>query len=142
VIPHFIELGKRPRHSFRTTACQGLKKFKSDEAFAAIKALAATTADDMKGDGTTRELDESSARGVRQAAVSALTECPHPDALAEVWKAADDESENVRLTVLHKAFEVKSAEARKIIEKMTEDASERVRNEANRYAGLLAKEKK
>lgn len=142
VIPHFVKLSQLPRVEPRYAACEGLKKFKTGEAFAALKAMTATTGDDLKGSAVNRQLEESSARAVRHVAVSALTDCPHPDALPLVWKAVGDENDSVRLTVLHKAFEVKSAEARKIIEKLTEDADERVRNEAKRYAGLLAKEKK
>ena len=142
VVPHFVALGKLPRVEPRYAACEGLKRFKTDEAFAALKAIAATTGADLKGSAINRQLEESSARAVRHSAVHALADCPHPDALAEVWKAVDDESDAVRMTVLHKAFEVKSAEARKIIEKLTADADERVRDEAKRYAGLLAKEKK
>ncbi len=43
--------------------------------------------------------------------------------------------------MLNAAFDVKSAEARKIIDKLTDDTDERVQTEAKRYAGLLAKEK-
>lgn len=142
VIPHFVKLSQLPRVEPRYAACEGLKKFKTDEAFAALKAMTATTGDDLKGSAVNRQLEVSSARAVRHVAVSALADCPHPDALPLVWKAVDDENDSVRLTVLHKAFEVKSAEARKIIEKLIEDTDERVRNEAKRYAGLLAKEKK
>lgn len=142
VIPHFVKLGQLPRVEPRYAACEGLKKFKTDDAFTALKALAATTADDLKGSAVNRQLEESSARAVRHAAVHALADCPHPEALPLVWKAAGDENDAVRMTVLHKAFEVKSAEARAIIARLTDDADERVRNEAKRYADLLAKEKK
>ncbi len=50
---------------------------------------------------------------------------------------ADDRYYGVRMTVLHKAFEVKTPEARAIIRKLTADENERVRDEAKRYQKLL-----
>ncbi len=143
VIPHFIELGKRPRLEARYAACEALGKFNTDEAFAALKALYATTGADLKGSAINAQLEESSANGVRHAAIGAILDCGHPDALAFGWKTAiDDGYDGVRMTVLHKAYEVKSPAARKVIAALLTDADDRIRGEAKRYTELLAKAKK
>ena len=140
MIPHFIKLAARPRPEHRMTAGDVLSRFGTDEAFAALKKLADTTAADLRGSATTVELEESSAAGVRHSAVGAIGKCPHPDALPLFWSHADDEYYGTRITVLHRAAEVKSLKARAIIEKMTTDTNETVRNEAIRYREKLKKE--
>jgi hypothetical protein len=137
VVPYFAALAKKPHFSPRFAAARSLGKYKSDEAFEALKQLAKTTGTEIRASATTMELAESSAAGVRHAAVHAIGDSPHPKAVATLWTFAADPSYAVRVTVLHKAAEVKSAEARTIITKMTADANETVRNEAKRYQKLL-----
>lgn len=140
VIPHFIELGKRTHPSHRYAACEGLSHFKTDEAFAALKTLYATTGADLRESATTQELANSSADGVRHAAIGAILDCGHPKALAFGWKAAlEDGYYGVRLTALHKAYKVKSPAARKVIAALRTDPHESVRGEAKRYTDLLEK---
>jgi RNA polymerase sigma factor (sigma-70 family) len=140
-ISYFVTLSQRAHSSYKQTACEGLKKYSTNDAFVALKAMSLTKGDDLVDNGGTKEQMESSARSVRHYAISALTDCGHNDAVAEVWKAQDDESYAVRMTVLHKAYAVKSDESRQIIDKMTKDTNEQVKTEAKRYAGLLAKER-
>ena len=140
VIPHFVALAQKPHPSPRFAACATLGQYKSDAAFAALQKLAKTTGADLRDSATTLELAESSADGVRHAAVHAIGVSPHPKAIPLLWTFANDRYEGVRLTVLHRAAEVKTAEARAIIKQMTCDKEERVRNEAERYRKQLAKE--
>jgi HEAT repeat protein len=48
-----------------------------------------------------------------------------------------DESENVRLTVLHALVKIPADEALPLLDEMARDRSARVSIEAKRYAGLL-----
>ncbi len=140
VIPHFVTLAGLPRPEARMHAGDVLGRFDTDEAFAALKKLLGTTAADLRGSATTVELEEHSAAAVRHSAVGAFGKCPHPDALPLFWSHADDEYYGTRITVLHRAAEVKSVKARAIIEKMTTDKNEIVRDEAIRYKKELMKE--
>jgi hypothetical protein len=140
VIPHFAALAEKPHSSPRFAACAPLGRYKNDEAFEALKKLAKTTGADIRSSATTLELAESSADGVRHAAVHAIAGSPHPRAIAFLWTFADDRYYGVRLTVLHKAAELKTPEARAIIQEMTSDAHVTVCNEAIRYLKKLAKE--
>ncbi len=140
VVPYFAALAEKPRYSPRFAACAPLGRYKTDKAFEALKMLAATTGADIRASATTAELAETSADGVRHAAAVAIAGSPHPTALPFLWTLADDRYHGVRLTVLHKAAEVKTPEARDIIQKMNSDANETVRNEALRYKKKLAQE--
>ena len=137
-IPHWIVLAEKPHFSPRITACRALGHYKTDEAFEALKKLLKTTAADVRGSATTLELDESSAKGVRGWAIHAIATSPHPKALPLLWTFADDPDDGVRLTVLHKAAELKTPEARAIIRRMTSDATAMVRDEAIRYQKSIA----
>jgi HEAT repeats len=137
VVPYFIALAQQPHPSPRYAACEVLGSYKSDEAFAALQKLAKTTGAELRDSATTLELAESSADGVRHAAVHAIGVSPHPKAIALLWTFAGDRYEGVRLTVLHRAAELKTPEARAIIKQMTCDKEERVRNEAQRYLKQL-----
>jgi RNA polymerase sigma factor (sigma-70 family) len=132
VIPYFAELAQKPHFASRLAACAPLGRFKNDEALEALKKLAGTTAE-IRDSATTLEIAESSADNVRQAAVHAIAGSPHPKAMALLWTFADDRYYGVRLTVLHRAAELNTPEARAVIEKMTSDSNEAVRKEAIRY---------
>jgi len=139
VVPYFVKLAQKPHQSPRMAACGPLGRYKSDEAFAALKKLMTTTAADVRHGSTTWELAESSADAVHHYAIHAIAESPHPEALRFLWTQAGDRYYGVRLTILHKAAEVKTPEARAIINMMTQDVNETVRKEAVRYRGMLAK---
>ena len=138
-VPYYITLSKQPHHEPRMTACQGLADYGTDEAFEALNAMTKTTSADLRGSATTVKLEESSAAGVRQSAVYAIGKNPHKDALATLWTFAGDADYAIRITVLHKAAEIETAEATAIIETMTEDANATVRDEAKRYRSERAK---
>ncbi len=137
VVPHFVALAELPHDSPRAAACDPLGRYNSDPAFAALKKLSKTTAAEVRDGSTTLALAESSADGVRHSAAHALGTSPHPKALPYLWTLVDDRYYGVRMTVLHKAFEVKTPEARAIVRKLTADENERVRDEAKRYQKLL-----
>ena len=142
IIPYWIVLAEKPHFSPRITACRALGHYKTDEAFAALKKLLKTTADEVRGSATTPEGDEGCAKAVRHWAIDGIGASPHPKALPLYWTFANDPYYGVRLWVLQKAAEVKTPEARAIIQKMTSDENETVRNEAVRYQKLLAKDEK
>lgn len=137
VVPYYVTLAELPHDSPRSAACDPLGRYNSDPAFAALKKLSKTTAADVRDGSTTLALAESSADGVRHSAAHALGTSPHPKALPYLWTLVDDRYYGVRMTVLHKAFEVKTPEARAIIRQLTADENERVRDEAKRYQKLL-----
>ncbi len=138
-VPYYIALSKQPHHEPRMTACQGLADYGTDEAFEALKAMTKTTGADLRGSATTVKLEESSAAGVRGSAVHAFGKNPHKDALSTLWTFSRDADYAIRITVLHKAAEIETAEATAIIETMTEDANATVRDEAKRYRSERAK---
>lgn len=140
VIPYFATLAEKPHFSPRIAAARALGKYNSDEAFEALKKLTKTTAANIRDSTTTLALAESSAKSVHGWAVHSIAASPHPKAIPFLWTFANDPSHAVRLTLLHKAAELKTLEARGIIQKMTNDRHETVRNEALRYQKLLAKE--
>jgi hypothetical protein len=138
VVPYFVALAEKPHSSPRFAACRPLGRYNNDQAFEALKKLTKTTGTDIRASATTLELAESSADGVRHAAANAVSGSPHPQAIPSLWTLANDRYYGVRITVLHKAAELKTPEARAIIQKMTADENETVRNEAIRYQKLLA----
>jgi hypothetical protein len=140
VVPYFAALARKPHFSPRLAACAPLGRYKTDEAFAALKKLVTTTGAEIRASATTLKLAESSADGVRHSAAAAISDSPHPKAIHFLWTLADDRYYGVRLTVLHKAAEIKTPEARSIIQKMTSDANEMVRDEAIRYLKKLTQQ--
>lgn len=137
VIPHWIVLAEKPYYSPRIVACRALGHYKTDEAFEALKKLLKTTSDDVRGSATTLEGDEGCAKAVRHWAIHGIGTSPHPKALPLYWTFANDPYYGVRLWVVQKAGQLKTPEARAIIQKMTSDENEIVRNEALRYQKLL-----
>jgi RNA polymerase sigma factor (sigma-70 family) len=133
VVPYFVALASMPHFSPRLAACGPLGRYQTDEALEALKKLARTTGAEIRASATTLELAETSADGVRHGAAHALAGSPHPKAVPFLWTMADDRYYGVRLTVLHKAAELKTPEALGILLKMSCDPNETVRNEAIRY---------
>jgi HEAT repeats len=140
VIPWYVKLAEMPHSSPRLAACTPLGRFNNDMALAALQRLTKTTGADIRASATTLQLAESSADGVRHSAIHAIANSPHPKAIPLLWTCANDRNYAVRLTILHKASELKTAEARAIIEKMTMDENKDVRDEAQRYQKKLASE--
>lgn len=140
VIPHFAALAEMPHSTPRYAACRSLGKYNNDQAFESLKKLMTTMGADIRESATTLNLAESGADGVRHAAIIALGQSPHPKALPLFWSFSTDRYYGVRMTVLHKAAELKSPACLAIIKKMTSDENERVHNEAIRYQKLIAKD--
>jgi hypothetical protein len=138
VIPYYVKLAEMPHFSPRLAACASLGRFNNDKAFAALQRLTKTTGAEIRESATTLQLAESSANAVRHSAIHAIAESPHPKAIALLWTFANDRYYGVRLTILHKAAELKTTEARALIEKMTLDENKDVRDEAQRYREELA----
>jgi HEAT repeat protein len=137
VVPYFIKLSKERNYSSRFAASGVLGRYKNDEAFSALKALFATTPDDLGEDPERVKEGKSSVENVRLGAIGALSWSPHPDAMGFVLGQSADRSPSVRLRVLQTAAKSKSVEGRKVVEKMTGDADERVRTEAVRLLKKL-----
>ena len=140
VIPFFVALAAKPAYDPRFDACTVLGQYNNDEAFGGLKKLARTTGADIRSSATTLESAESGAGDIRNAAALAIANSSHPKAIPFLWTLADDRHDSVRLTVLHKAAELKTPEARAIIQKMKTDKSEEVRKEALCYFEKFTKE--
>jgi hypothetical protein len=138
VIPYYVALAEKPRSWLRGEACRVLGRYNNDLAFETLEKLLLTTADDVREGVTTDELAVRAAEGVRGSAVHGISTSPHPKALPRLWSFAGDPEYGVRLTVLHKAAEVKTREAVAVINRLTADENETVRNEARRYQRELA----
>ena len=140
VIPYYVALAAMPHFSPRLTSCRALGRFNNDKAFDALQRLMKTTGVEIRDSATTLELAESSANGVRHSAIHAIADSPHPKAIPLLWNYANDRYYGVRMTILHKAAELKTPEAQAIILKMTSDENKMVRDEAVRYQKKLAME--
>jgi HEAT repeat protein len=123
----------------RSEACRILGRYNNDLAFETLEKLLLTTAEDVRAGEITYEDDVTAAEGVRRGAVHGISTSPHPKALPRLWSFAGDPEYGVRLTVLHKAAKVKTREAVAVIDRLTTDDNEVVRNEALRYQRELAK---
>jgi HEAT repeat protein len=133
VIPFFIELSKAPSMERRYAACANLAKYNNDQAYETLLRLMKTTGAEMRASATTMALAESSAEAVRHYALIELGKSPHPKALPLFWTFAKDDDYRVRLWVLHRAYQLQSPEALKIIKELTKDKDATVSAEAQRF---------
>lgn len=138
VIPYYVALARKNRSDLRAEACRVLGRYNNDLAFETLEKILQTTPDDVREGVTTDDLAVKAAEGVRGWAVHGISTSPHPKALPGLWSFAGDAQYGVRLTVLHKAAEVKTREAVAVINRLTADENETVRDEARRYQRELA----
>lgn len=133
-IPWFLELLKLPVLDDKQRGCQGLAKFASDEVFNALKGAVTAKPEDFPG-AASREQAGSWADAVQHTAAVALSENPHPAAADYLLTHAGHASENVRRVVLRHAHKLSKSkpEARQVIDDLTKDPSETIRDEAKRY---------
>ncbi len=141
-IPLYEQLFNRVEATSKMRAMRGLANYADDRALAVLRAGAVTQASDLNpARFGTEALRQSSADSLRQMAASALSTSPHPDALAELLKLADDEYSAIRLTVLHRVATLPAAERTPWLAHFRADVSAIVRGEAERYTRELATRK-
>lgn len=140
VVPYYLRALDSKSYTLKFVALGALSKFDSRDALAGLKRGMTTRAEDMEN-ATTREVTEQLARNIRHAAAAALAKSKHPEAVPFLLSQRHDESEAVRITVLHALGKMKSAEALSILKEMTEDKSKRVSDEAKRYVHLMTESK-
>ncbi|KAF0176406.1 MAG: hypothetical protein FD161_3086 [Limisphaerales bacterium] len=123
-----------------TPAIIALGNFTSDEAFEGLKRAMNLTGKDIRNAGST-ELAAQLAGGMRHYAVRSLIQCKHPEAIPLLLNFWNDDSEDVRIAVLHIYGGTDTAEALARLQALSHDRSERVSNEAKRYINLRTKRK-
>lgn len=132
-IPIFLKALETNNYSRRFNAISGLGKYNDDRALDGLKRSMKTTGADLAGTATRRDLEESSAAGLRHTTAAALSTSPHPGALPFLLTQRQDTSDGVRLTVVHALGKMKTAEATALLTEMTGDKSDMVSGEAKRY---------
>ena len=134
VIDALVRLASRPGSSSTMTYLSALARFDDERAVSAIERALAVTARDLDpARYTTDALREQSAQSLRYAAAVALSECPHPRALAVLLSLQRDPNDNIRLAVVHRASRMPPAEGGPVLRAMQGDRSPTVAGEAQRY---------
>ncbi len=137
VILHFIKAIETRGYEQKSTALRALAKFKDEAAFAALKRGFETKGQDI-GWTTTPEVANQLAENIRITAAAALAQSPHPGAVPFLLSKRHDACQGVRMTVLHLVGKMKAREAIPILRDMTQDESQLVREEAQRYLRLFS----
>ncbi len=123
-----------------TPALWALGNFKTDEAFEGLKRAMGLTGKDI-WNATRLEVAAQSAQGMRHSAAASLARCKHPEAIPFLLTFWNDDSEAVRITILHVLGKMDTVESLALLQEMSHDKSERVSNEAKRYINLRMKQK-
>ena len=131
VVPYFSRALSMRSYTMKFIALHVLGKFGTNEAFAALQAGMRTSPADF--DSASSEQAARNAANIRTEAAGALRRCSHPKAREFLLAQRRDDAEGVRLTVLHVLGAMPPAEVTPLIQEMTEDQSQRVRDEAQRY---------
>jgi hypothetical protein len=140
VVPYFRRALAIRSYTIKFIALHALGKFPTDEAFAALQAAMKTKPADLDSESPGQAA--RSVASLRAAAAGALGRSKHPKAREFLLTQRNDESEDVRLVVLHVVATLPAAEAMPILQEMSRDKSTRVREEAQRYlAGRVVKAK-
>jgi hypothetical protein len=138
VIPHFIKALETRGYEQKFTALGALARFNDDAAFAALQRGFETKGQDI-GWTTTPEVAAKLAENIRITAAAALAQSPHPGAVPFLLSKRHDACEGVRMTVLHRVGKMKAEEAIPILREMTQDESQLIRAEAQRYLKLFSR---
>ncbi len=136
VIPIFNKAMATADYSLRFAALNALAKFNSDDALQGIKVGLATQASDMRAGATTDAVAGQLADSIRHSAALALSRSQHPQATKLLLSLWQDPYYAVRIDVLPALGKMDSAESLELLRKMSTDANETVRNEAQRYLKL------
>lgn len=120
-------------------AIRALGNFKSDEAFEGLKRAMNLTGKDI-WNAVSPEVAAEAAGHMRHYAAVSLIQCKHPEAIPFLLKFWNDDSEDVRIAVLHIYGGTDTAEALVRLQALSHDKSPRVSNEAKRYINLRTKQ--
>lgn len=134
VIDALVRLSSRPGSSSTMAYLSALARFDDERSVSAIERALAVSARDLDpARYTTDALREQSAQSLRYSAAVALSECPHPRALAALLSLQRDPNDNIRLAVVHRASRMPPADGAPILRAMQSDRSPLVAGEAQRY---------
>ena len=137
VIPYFIKAFETNSGHKKSIALSALSKFNSESAFAVLQKGFETKTEDLDhvvhGEFIVQETES-----IHLTAACALAKSPHPGAISYLLSKQRHPNEAVRMTVLHVLGRMKPEEAISILQKMTQDESERVSVEAKRYLKQLS----
>ncbi|MBN1360174.1 MAG: HEAT repeat domain-containing protein [Sedimentisphaerales bacterium] len=131
VVPWYVAAVRTNSYKLKFAALDRLSRFDGDEALAGLKIGMATRGADI-GNCTTPEVATRLADGIRHATAIALARSPHRQAKALLWSMWNDPAPAVRITVMQTATRMNTKEAHALLERMTADPDEQVRNEAIR----------
>lgn len=135
VVRYFQEAFAIRSYTLKFIALHVMGKFSTEDAFAGLQAGMQTKASDF--DSASGEQSSQTAANIRMVAAGALSRCKHPKARSFLLAQRHDESEGVRIAIVHVLGAMPPAEAIPLLQEMAEDKSPRVREEAQRYLALL-----
>jgi hypothetical protein len=135
VVPWYAKAIETNSYELKFAALDRLSKFKSDEAFIALKKGMTTQGADI-ANCSTAALAAQSAASVRLATANAFARSPHPDAISQLLTMWNDPYPEIRISVLHALGKMNTDDSLALLRKMSKDSDERVRTEARRYLEL------
>ena len=134
VLDIWLELAARPDYPHRFQAIRALSAYDDRRVVEVLWAAGRTEAKQLPAEGYTNDsLRESAASQARVSAAQALAECPHADAYEALLGLRNDDSESVRLSVLHAVAKREGEAALALLRVFADDPSTMVRDEAARY---------
>jgi len=140
VIPFFKRAIETDDPAVMGASLNALGKYASEDAFQGLKRGMAISAANISN-ATTAKVAAQAAEGMRHRAAFGLTRCKHPEAIPFLLKHRSDESEAVRITILHVLGKLDTKESLDMLVEMANDKSELVSTEAKRYVALRSKVK-
>lgn len=139
-VPWLVKLLQTREYWKRDMALMALRKFKTDEAFDALKRALETRAGDIDKHPTIT--DEGAAIELRKSAAYALVECPYPNARSFILSQNKNPHYEIRLAALRAAFLTRDESSLAILNAASKDENENVRNAARNHLEEMAREKK
>ena len=143
VIPWYVKLAATRDYDGKFEALDRLSRFDTDAALEGIKSCMNTQGEDLDR-MSNPAVGKSSADAIRVSAAYALERCRHPQAKALLLTMQDDPYPSVRLIVLQaftRATNESTPEVDEMIEKLTHDPAEIVREQAKEYQELRKNKK-
>lgn len=123
-IPWWLKALKTKGYSLKFQAIRALGRYSTEEAFGGLKLCI-----------------EDQDTNIRQTCAHSLSVSRHPDALSTLLSMRKDSYQGVRITVLHALGKMPCSRSRKLIQSMTKDKSNLVRDEAQRYLKMCTAKK-
>ncbi|RPI61776.1 MAG: HEAT repeat domain-containing protein [Planctomycetaceae bacterium] len=135
VIPVYLKAMDTNISDMKMAALDHLSQFKDDQALEGIKKGMTTQGDDI-ANCSTPGVAAQSADSIRYSAAIALSRSPHPNAKKLRLSFQNDPSSAVRSRVLQTFAKENTDESRELLEKMTHDPNDSIRDEALRYQNI------